>query len=148
MFDTCIFEYFTCCLSVITVPNNLVNVALRKRTYESSSFSDTVHFRRAFAVDGNRKSLRSQKSCTHTNKERNPWWMVDLGGSYHISYLKVTNRGDCCGKLGYFLTIQNVLKQKHAYICMTVYTYVHTHIYTPYIQTCMHTNLLATNTLL
>ena len=138
MYDIYINEYFICCLSAV---NNLVNVALRKRTYESSSFSDTVHFRRAFAVDGNRKSLRSQKSCTHTNKERNPWWMVDLGGSYRISYLKVTNRGDCCGKLRYFLTIQNVLKQKHAYIyvCTCIHTYIHTYIHHTYKRTCIQT---------
>ena len=101
MFNIYICEYFTCCFSVNTMPKKLVNAALRKRTYESSTMSDTIHFQAAFAVDGSRKNGRTDKSCSHTKQETNPWWMVDLGGTYRVSYLKVTNRGDCCGKLGY-----------------------------------------------
>ena len=125
------------------MPNNLVNVALRKRTYESSSWSDTIHFQTAFAVDGNRKNRINDKSCTHTKREANPWWMVDLGGSHRISYLKVTNRGDCCGKLGYFLTIRNVLKTNTC-----IYTDIHTYTHAYIIHTNIHTYKLTTNTLL
>ncbi|XP_074539366.1 uncharacterized protein LOC141800602 [Halichoeres trimaculatus] len=49
------------------------------------------------AVDGNRASNWNQRSCTHTNKDRRPWWRLDLGKRYKINTVTVTNRRDCCG---------------------------------------------------
>jgi len=49
------------------------------------------------AIDGNANSRYNQKSCTHTHRDHRSWWLVDLGSSYRISKVKVTNRGDCCG---------------------------------------------------
>ena len=37
------------------------------------------------AVDGNYKFHWSDKSCTHTNDEVDPWWRVDLGKEYIIT---------------------------------------------------------------
>ena len=41
----------------------------------------------------------SVESCSHTAADgaENPWWRVDLGQSYAIDTVKITNRGDCCG---------------------------------------------------
>ena len=41
------------------------------------------------AVDENLGPYYSSKSCTHTKKEQNPWWRVDLGREYIVT-------GVCC----------------------------------------------------
>ncbi|XP_077984813.1 uncharacterized protein LOC144439400 [Glandiceps talaboti] len=49
------------------------------------------------AVDGNKDSnLRSGKSCTQTNKEFQPWWLMELSESRGIYKVVITNRQDCC----------------------------------------------------
>jgi len=47
------------------------------------------------AIDGN--ADRAGPSCAHTNKDSKPWWEVDLQKIYHVSDVRVFNRGDCCG---------------------------------------------------
>ena len=72
----------------------------------------------------------NQRSCSHTRQQANPWWMVDLGGQYYVSYLKVTNRGDCCGKLGYFDHQVSLSCHVKCVEYRKIYTYVHIYIYT------------------
>ncbi|XP_070560315.1 uncharacterized protein [Ptychodera flava] len=49
------------------------------------------------AVDGNKDSdLKKGNSCTWTNKEYQPYWQVDLGQTYDIYEVVITNRQDCC----------------------------------------------------
>uniref|UniRef100_H3A9M8 Fucolectin tachylectin-4 pentraxin-1 domain-containing protein n=1 Tax=Latimeria chalumnae TaxID=7897 RepID=H3A9M8_LATCH len=48
------------------------------------------------AIDGNRDSLYSSLSCLYTQKEREPWFRVDLLQVHKVSAVTVTNRGDCC----------------------------------------------------
>ncbi|XP_033101159.1 fucolectin-5-like [Anneissia japonica] len=48
------------------------------------------------AVDGNTDTNYGKKSCSHTQKGVNNWWMVDLGRSYRIAYVRIYNREDCC----------------------------------------------------
>ena len=50
------------------------------------------------AIDGNRASVWSQGSCTHTSQESKPWWRVDLQKTYKVNTVKITNRKDCCEK--------------------------------------------------
>nr|XP_060628780.1 uncharacterized protein LOC132773555 [Anolis sagrei ordinatus] len=51
------------------------------------------------AVDGNcNGDWYNIKSCTHTNRDYEPWWYVDLGEEYAIATVVVKNRGDCCGE--------------------------------------------------
>lgn len=66
------------------------NVAFGKPTKQSSfaGFGDPS----ATAVDGRRTGLFG----FHTNFEPNPWWEVDLQGSYPISEIVVFNRMDVC----------------------------------------------------
>ena len=45
----------------------------------------------ARAVDGN--TATNGGSCTHTNKQSNPFWRVDLEQKVTISTVKVVNRG-------------------------------------------------------
>ena len=48
------------------------------------------------ATDGNLNSRWSGRSCTHT-RNRGAWWQVDLRRVYHIKYVAVVSRSDCCG---------------------------------------------------
>ncbi|XP_005170187.1 uncharacterized protein isoform X1 [Danio rerio] len=48
------------------------------------------------AVDGNTEADYRKGSCTHTSREFNPWWRVDLGGVSSVNKVTITNRGDCC----------------------------------------------------
>uniref|UniRef100_A0A8C6TKT8 Fucolectin tachylectin-4 pentraxin-1 domain-containing protein n=1 Tax=Neogobius melanostomus TaxID=47308 RepID=A0A8C6TKT8_9GOBI len=48
------------------------------------------------AIDGNRESIYSRNSCSHTSTTTNPWWRVDLGDIYTITSITIVNRGDCC----------------------------------------------------
>jgi len=49
------------------------------------------------AIDGITNTKYNQKSCTHTHRNRNPWWRVDLGSAQEVGSVQVWNRGDCCG---------------------------------------------------
>ncbi|KAM4693039.1 fucolectin-like [Discoglossus pictus] len=76
------------------------NVALKGRATQSSVYGNSDHGYVSWpvnAIDGNKDSDYNHGSCTHTNAEDNPWWRVDLLRDYHIVYIKITNRGDCCG---------------------------------------------------
>merc|ERR1719399_2080996 len=48
------------------------------------------------AVDGNTSGNWGHSSCTHTNKNSNEWWKVELGAQYSIDKVVVWNRSDCC----------------------------------------------------
>ncbi len=50
------------------------------------------------AIDGNLNQAYAGKSVTHTNTEKNPWWMVDLGGVKDIGRIHILNRGDAAGE--------------------------------------------------
>ncbi|XP_077999971.1 uncharacterized protein LOC144452700 [Glandiceps talaboti] len=76
-----------------TVPDGLVNVAKGKRAEQISILRGGKPQR---AIDGNLNSDFKAKSCTHTKKEMNPWWRVDLGAEFEIYQVTITNRQDCC----------------------------------------------------
>jgi hypothetical protein len=50
------------------------------------------------AVDGKTSTIFSQKSCTMTKKQNDPWWSVDLKEASTVSTVQLWNRGDCCGE--------------------------------------------------
>ncbi|XP_077992018.1 uncharacterized protein LOC144446160 [Glandiceps talaboti] len=77
-------------------PDDLVNVAVGKPASQSSGNKKKGAEK---AVDGNKDSdLKKGKSCTATKKEFQPWWKVDLGQSYDVYKVVITNRQDCCAK--------------------------------------------------
>lgn len=51
------------------------------------------------AVDGKTSGTFSTGTCTHTEKQADPWWKVDLMDEYHIDKVIVWNRVDCCQDL-------------------------------------------------
>ncbi|XP_078619233.1 pentraxin fusion protein-like [Branchiostoma floridae x Branchiostoma japonicum] len=78
------------------------NVALNRVTTQSSTYisynGEVLGAEKA--VDGVRGTFidGGAYACTHTNHEHQPWWKVDLAGTYTVSHVSVLNRGDCCGE--------------------------------------------------
>lgn len=74
----------------------LPNVALKGEATQSSVLSFATA---AKAIDGKRNSFYGNGFCSHTAEdETNPWWKVDLLETYIVTYIKITNRGDCCAE--------------------------------------------------
>ncbi len=74
------------------------NLALNKDTRQSSIYGLGSA---GVAVDGDLDGGRGpwqNASITHTNKEAEPWWEVDLGDYYEIDEIKYMGRTDCCGE--------------------------------------------------
>ncbi|XP_070534538.1 uncharacterized protein [Ptychodera flava] len=69
------------------------NLAILKEATQSSLFGTGVA---SNAVDGRKNSAWVDKSCTHTLKDDEAWWKVDLVDVYPIDRVVITNRGDCC----------------------------------------------------
>ncbi|KAL9979348.1 hypothetical protein ACROYT_G016999 [Oculina patagonica] len=65
------------------------NLAFKKTTAQSSTDYNGFSSR---AVDENYQPYYDQKSCTHTKKETNPWWRVDLGREYIVTDVLIVNR--------------------------------------------------------
>ena len=99
MFD---FDEFTggnsvvmCAVSVDARLN--VNVILNRPAYQISTNGEAYHARNA--NDGNYGTDLVKGPCTHTSKETNPCWAVDLGVALYVRGVKFTNikgsRGMC-----------------------------------------------------
>lgn len=63
------------------------NIALGKRTSQSSLFNDNPDYGSFKGVD----SGESDESAFSTKEESNPWWEVDLGASYPINSITLYN---------------------------------------------------------
>ncbi|XP_073481027.1 fucolectin-like [Aquarana catesbeiana] len=77
------------------------NVALQGRATQSSILTLVDHGYQSLAinaVDGNQDSYFYHGSCSHTNNDLSPWWRVDLLKPYRITFISITNRGDCCAE--------------------------------------------------
>ncbi|XP_006818466.1 uncharacterized protein LOC102808061, partial [Saccoglossus kowalevskii] len=71
------------------------NVGLKGTASQSSTAYDgPAHY----ANDGNDDSIYGDQSCSHTAKEQGAWWKLDLGETYSISQVVITNRQDCCSE--------------------------------------------------
>uniref|UniRef100_A0A0B8RUL8 Fucolectin-1-like n=1 Tax=Philothamnus irregularis TaxID=1899461 RepID=A0A0B8RUL8_9SAUR len=75
------------------------NVARGRPAFQSSTYVSQFNSVASKAVDGNCSGRWvGQNSCTHTKREREPWWYVDLGSRYAVSSVVVKSRADCCGE--------------------------------------------------
>jgi hypothetical protein len=72
-----------------------VNIAAGKVASQSSTRRGGLARR---AVDGNADANYRGNSVTHTKRELNAWWQVDLGRSATVGRVQVLNRTDCCAK--------------------------------------------------
>ena len=65
------------------------NLAFGKQTDQSSVNFDGVSSR---AVDGISNTDHYANSCTHTDRELNSWWRVDLGQVEQVSEIYLVNQ--------------------------------------------------------
>jgi len=71
----------------------LHNVALNKRSYQSSTYTNQFGTHGAsLANDGN------MNSCVRSQSQNNPWWAVDLGVETLVAQVNLTNSGDAAGR--------------------------------------------------
>jgi len=74
----------------------MYNAALNKPSYQSSVYHDSYGDHSAsLANDGSRQTYHHSggvPSCSHTERETNPWWAVDLGRPTTIYRVDLTNR--------------------------------------------------------
>ncbi|KAF7654033.1 hypothetical protein LDENG_00075430 [Lucifuga dentata] len=68
---------------LVNCENTPENVASKGITCQSSNY---CHLFSSRAVDGN------ETLCAHTDKEENPWWMIDLLGIYNITSVTIFNK--------------------------------------------------------
>jgi hypothetical protein len=73
-----------------------VNVAQGQPASQSGTFLAKPSVA-GLAVDGNTDGILDDCSVAHTDAGPNPWWQVDLGGSFIVSSIVIWNRTDCCG---------------------------------------------------
>jgi NedA-like, galactose-binding domain/Domain of unknown function (DUF4214) len=89
---TC-FVLFSCLLfAVSTCWSAPVNLALFKRTHQSSIAVGNPRFASGMGVDGK----KYDSSMFMTEMEDNPWWEVDLGAEKKIDNVTLYNRVACC----------------------------------------------------
>ncbi len=69
-----------------------VNLALGKKTSQSSRAGANGAGASDRAVDGRTAGAWKDQSCTMTKVENGPWWQVDLGRVYDIQQIKIWNR--------------------------------------------------------
>ena len=72
-------------------------------------FKQLVVFNRA--VDGRKETNYKYETCTHTKDSHSPWLVIDLQGNYSVTYVKILNREDCCGK--YIFIVDIAIKRFH-----------------------------------
>ena len=74
-------------------PNPKLNLALNKPTAQSSVYLPEVY---GYDHQGACNSNKNGRFGFCTLKENQPWWQIDLQGTYQLSEIKIYNRMDCC----------------------------------------------------
>ena len=75
-----------------------MNYALGKPAFQSSIYKNEFNRGPGAAVDGSMSGDFNTRTCIHTSREPNPWWMVDFGANIYIGRVVIKNRADCCGE--------------------------------------------------
>jgi hypothetical protein len=73
--------------------------AFKENAYQSSNQDDTKNLARRAVMDRHPNLYVTKGQCTLTKVEYQPWWAVDLWGDVIVHAIRITARGDCCGKL-------------------------------------------------
>ena len=94
-----------CAFAIII--GELRNLALGRHTWQGSVYNIPDSHR---AVDGNANSNYMPGFCTHSGYVSEQYWAVDLGQSYWITSLRITNRGDCCGNVQSVSEVQHIAR--------------------------------------
>ena len=97
-----ITTWIACCsvhIVLHSTSNVLRNVALNKRSYQVSTYTDEfgIAHSSSLANDGSRQT--NSKRCVISQRETNPWWAVDLGVETLVAQVKLTNTGEADGMM-------------------------------------------------
>ena len=81
-----------------TTSEGPANIALNKPAKQSSNLGNQPHkYGANFANDGDiNKQNKGGNIIMCTDRQANPWWEVDLQGTYNIQEIKLYNRINCC----------------------------------------------------
>ena len=108
---------------LIFVFKDMGNIALGKPTELSSLYQNNVQFAGDKGNDGDVSGnlmFNDNNTCFHTDKERRPYWKVDLGDVYELQRMELYNRRDCCGIFIFFcynpIFWHFFLKKKNVYL--------------------------------
>jgi len=103
----------TLSLAEVEVYSGGKNIAKYGTAKQSSIASDGEPKR---AIDGNKNPAYGEGGQTHTSKEKNPWWELDLGESASIDKIEIYNRGDnLSGRLNNFSLVLLDAKRQTLY---------------------------------
>ncbi|XP_062898593.1 uncharacterized protein LOC134343790 [Mobula hypostoma] len=72
-----------------------VNLASLGKAIQSSTDENGEAAR---AIDGRKSADANERSCTRAGPSINPWWMLNLGDTYIVATVRITNRQDCCSE--------------------------------------------------
>ncbi|XP_069077169.1 fucolectin-like [Pleurodeles waltl] len=72
------------------------NLARKGSTSQSSRHAGYLWATASRAIDGEIDGDFHKSSCSHTQLQMSPWWMVDLKQSRRIGSIIVYGRKDCC----------------------------------------------------
>jgi len=82
-------------LCVVNAVPITYSVALNRPAYQSSVYSNNNgHFYASLANDGNLDTHMARgntPTCSHSLRETNPWWAVDLGKPTAVHRVDLTN---------------------------------------------------------
>ena len=82
---------------LFSVGGSQENVAAGVRATQSTTFRLFADANNA--IDGNPDPQFRHSSCSSTNKQKDPWWRVDLKEHYRVFVVRVTNRKRKAGRL-------------------------------------------------
>ena len=85
-------------VSDLQIAGGTQNVALGKPTQSSSELQVGLDLGPTRANDGNRDGDFGAGSLTHTDFDNQPYWQVDLQGSFDLARIEIYNREDCCAE--------------------------------------------------
>uniref|UniRef100_A0A8C7VAN2 Fucolectin tachylectin-4 pentraxin-1 domain-containing protein n=1 Tax=Oncorhynchus mykiss TaxID=8022 RepID=A0A8C7VAN2_ONCMY len=71
-------------------PENAATGGIASQSSQWDKFGDANN-----AIDLNWTNRYLEGSCSHT-KDIDPWWRVDMSKTHNVTYVTITNRGDCC----------------------------------------------------
>ncbi|XP_063306291.1 fucolectin-6-like [Pelobates fuscus] len=103
-------------------PPRAINLARNGFASQSSVYLYQVMGYARQAIDGNSDGIYDFGSCSHTSKEKDPWWKVDLHLTYKISTIIIAARQDCCSErlIGAEVRVGNSPDVKTNPVCGTI----------------------------
>jgi len=90
-------QYLTLCEVKVTAKWRAGTKSLDLKGLPTAQSTTAFNGDSARAVDGNTDQNFHSGSCTHTDKDQDAWWRVDLKKETLIHSVEVYNRADCCG---------------------------------------------------